>query len=289
MEIRHQTFCKETEKIIWGDSIEVLAQSVEDASIDLIFADPPYNIGKTFGQFKDRWASDLEYTNWCYKWLELCLAKLKDNGSMYLMSSTQCLPYLDIFLRDKINILSRIVWHYDSSGVQARRYYGSVYEPILFCVKNKNSYTFNVSEIVVDAKTGSKRKLIDYRKPVPAPYNSVKVPGNVWEFPRVRYRMEEYEDHPSQKPEVLLKRIILASSNPGDLVLDPFSGTFTTSAVAKKLGRRSIGIENELEYIKIGLRRLKIQDELFGELLEKPLKTYETIVNCQPTLDMETT
>ena len=129
---------------------------------------------------------------------------------------------------------------------------------------------------MVEAKTGLRRKLIDYRKPIPAVYNDSKVPGNVWEFPRVRYRMAEYENHPSQKPEALLERIIAASSNPGDTVLDPFSGTFTTSAVAQRMGRYSIGIEQQTEYIKIGLRRLGIADELDGEKLNKPAKSYQT-------------
>ena len=83
--------------------------------------------------------------------------------------------------------------------------------------------------------------------------------------------MDEYEDHPSQKPEALLERIIKASSNPGDTVLDPFSGTFTTCAVAKRLGQRSIGIELEEQYVKIGLRRLGIAREWQGEALTAPL------------------
>jgi adenine-specific DNA-methyltransferase len=78
----------------------------------------------------------------------------------------------------------------------------------------------------------------------------------VWQFPRVRYRMKEYEQHPSQKPEALLERVVLASSNPGDLVLDPFSGTFTTGAVAARHGRRFVGVEQEAEYVAVGLRRL---------------------------------
>ena len=155
----------------------------------------------------------------------------------------------DLWLRDRCSVLSRIVWHYDSSGVQAKRYFGSMYEPILFCVKDPKSYTFNADTIAVEARTGAVRKLIDYRKPEPTTYNSSKVPGNVWYFPRVRYRMDEYEEHPSQKPEALLDRIIRASTNPGDLVLDPFAGTFTTGAVAKRLGRRFVGIEREREYI----------------------------------------
>jgi site-specific DNA-methyltransferase (adenine-specific) len=87
--------------------------------------------------------------------------------------------------------------------------------------------------------------------------------------------MDEYENHPTQKPVALLERIILASSNMGDAVLDPFSGTFTTSFVAKKLGRKSIGIEIEEEYIKIGLRRLQIQTHFQGEELRREPRSYE--------------
>lgn len=188
------------------------------------------------------------------------------------MASTQNMPYFDIYLSQKLHILSRIIWFYDSSGVQAKRYYGSLYEPILFAAKDKNQYTFNSDDILVEAKTGAKRKLIDYRKPVPSVYNSQKVPGNVWEIPRVRYRMEEYENHPTQKPVALLERIILASSKPGDVVLDPFSGTFTTSVMAQKWGRQSVGIEIEEEYVKIGLRRLDILSSYQGEELRRELR-----------------
>ncbi len=265
--------------IIWGDMLEALSSKIPDGSVDLIFADPPYNIGKNFNGRKDKWISEEVYLQWCYKWIDLCLRKLKDKGSFYLMAATQNMPYFDIYLRDKISILSRIVWSYDSSGVQAKKYYGSLYEPILFCVKDKQQYTFNADDILVEAKTGAKRKLIDYRKPVPTQYNLRKVPGNVWEFPRVRYRMDEYEKHPTQKPVALLERIVRASSNPGDLVLDPFAGTFTTSFVAKKLGRQSIGIEIEEDYVKIGLRRLQIMTHYRGEELKREPRSYEEQAN----------
>lgn len=258
-------------RIMLGDAIEALNQ-IEDGSVDLIFADPPYNIGKNFAGLKDKWSSDEEYLKWCYIWLQKCVDKLKPNGAFYVMTSTQFMPFFDLFLRNKITILSRIVWAYDSSGVQAKNYYGSMYEPILYCVKNKNDYTFNADDILIEAKTGSKRKLIDYRKDPPQPYKTEKVPGNVWDFARVRYRMEEYENHPTQKPVALLERIIKASSNPGDVVLDPFSGTFTTSFVAKSLGRKSIGIDIQEDYIKIGLRRLGLATEYNGESLTKEEK-----------------
>lgn len=264
-----------TETVIWGDALTSLDEHIKDHSIDLLFADPPYNIGKRFGNTPDRWPSDEVYFQWCQEWLTRCIAKLKPTGSMYVMASTQCMPLFDLFLRDQVSILSRIVWHYDSSGVQAKRYFGSMYEPILYAVVDPKCYTFNADAVKVEARTGAVRRLIDYRKAIPTLYNNEKVPGNVWTIPRVRYRMDEYEEHPSQKPEVLLERIIKASSNPGDTVLDPFSGTFTTCAVAKRLGRRSIGIELAEQYVKIGLRRLGIAREWRGEALTALSKTYE--------------
>lgn len=267
-----------------GDAIDILETKIEDHSIDLIFVDPPYNIGKDFNGLMDKWETDESYLNWCYRWIELCLKKLKDTGSFYVMTSTQFIPYFDIYLRDKTNILSRIIWSYDSSGVQAKNFFGSMYEPILFCVKDKKNYTFNSDEILVEAKTGAKRKLIDYRKNPPQPYNTEKVPGNVWNFPRVRYRMDEYENHPTQKPTALLERIIKASSNEGDVVLDPFSGTFTTSFVAKSLNRKSIGIEINEDFTKIGIRRVLNQIELNGESLLPEPKTYQIKNTQQQTL-----
>jgi site-specific DNA-methyltransferase (adenine-specific) len=279
-----QLFEKEGHTIYWGDALQVLADEIPDASIDLVFADPPYNIGKDFNGRKDRWASDTEYHDWCYQWIDLCIRKLKPDGSLYLMAATQNMPHFDIYLSKILHVISRIVWFYDSSGVQAKRHFGSLYEPILYCARDKNQYTFNASDILVDAKTGSKRKLIDYRKAVPSVYNTKKVPGNVWEIPRVRYRMDEYENHPTQKPVALLERIILASSNLDDVILDPFAGTFTTSAVARKWGRRSIGIEIEEEYIKIGLRRLEILTHYNGEELKRELRSYEKPAPSQQRL-----
>jgi len=280
-----ELFGNDNNKIILGDVIKALEFQVPDASTDLIFADPPYNIGKDFNGHKDKWNYDESYLEWCYEWLDLCIKKLKPNGSFYVMTSTQFMPFFDIYLRNELDILSRIVWYYDSSGVQAKNYFGSMYEPILFCVKDENNYIFNSEAILVEAKTGAKRKLIDYRKSPPQIYNSEKVPGNVWEFPRVRYRMNEYENHPTQKPIALLERIIKASSNENDLVLDVFAGTFTTSFVAKQLNRRSIGIELQEDYVKIGLRRLELETEFKGEKLVKPTRTFEKSAFAEhPTL-----
>lgn len=254
---------------ILGDSISTLGK-MEDNSVQLIFADAPYNLGKDFGNNSDRWADAHDYIEWCIKWIDECMRVLFDTGTMYFMTATQYMPYLDLYVSEKYNVLCRIIWAYDSSGVQSQRIFGSLYEPILMINKHKKSpYTFNHSDILVEAKTGAKRKLIDYRKNPPQLYSTEKVPGNVWNINRVRFKMDEYENHPTQKPEALLERIIKASSNPGDIVLDPFSGSFTTSAVATRLGRIGIGIDLNDEYYEIGLRRTGIATQRNGKSLEK--------------------
>ena len=106
-------------KIILGDAIQGL-HTIQDNSIDLVFIDPPYNIGKDFNGYKDKWEKDEDYLTWCYEWIDLCIKKMTSAGSLYIMTSTQFMPYFDIFIREKLEILSRIVWFYDSSGVQAK-------------------------------------------------------------------------------------------------------------------------------------------------------------------------
>lgn len=255
--------------VIFGDCIESL-RKMEEKSVDLIFADPPYNLGKDFGNDSDSWNDRREYLNWCYTWIDECFRVLKDDGTFYLMNSTQNIPYISIYLQEHYYIVNDIVWTYDSSGVQSKKKYGSLYEPILMATKTeKAKYTFNYQDILVEAKTGAKRGLIDYRKNPPQPYNTEKVPGNVWEFARVRFKMEEYENHPSQKPEALLERIVKASSNQGEIVLDPFGGSFSTAAVATRLGRKAISMDINHDYFKIGIRRTGISDTYQGEVLQK--------------------
>lgn len=267
LEFRHMS--NDRSFVAQGSSLEILGK-MNDASVDLIFADPPYNIGKDFGNNKDSWSDVHEYIAWCKQWIDECFRVLKPTGTFYFMTATQHMPYLDIYVNENYHVLSRIIWTYDSSGVQSKKMFGSLYEPIVMANKSaKDRYTFNYEDILVEAKTGAKRKLIDYRKTPPQPYNTQKVPGNVWEMPRVRYKMEEYENHPTQKPEALLERIIRASSNEGDVVLDPFSGSFTTSAVAVKLGRKAIGIDLNDDYFRIGIRRTGIADTYEGEVLQK--------------------
>lgn len=254
---------------ICGDCLDIL-KKIKDNSVKLIFADAPYNIGKDFGNNQDNWDTVDTYIRWCRQWIDECMRVLKDDGTMYFMTATQHMPHIDIYVSSKYNVLCRIVWTYDSSGVQSKKIYGSLYEPILMINKNeKTKYTFNHQDIMVEAKTGATRKLIDYRKDPPQPYNTEKVPGNVWDFNRVRFKMDEYENHPTQKPEALLERIIKASSNVGDIVLDPFSGSFTTSTVALRLGRYAIGIDLNEDYFEIGIRRTGITNQYNGKLLSK--------------------
>lgn len=244
-------------KIINADIFNGLSQ-IDDESVDLIFIDPPYNLKKEYDDnINDSWESSKTYIEWVYDWLDIAIKKLNKHGSLYIMNTTQNMPFIDIFLQDKLHILSRIVWHYDSSSRQAKNFFGSLYEPIVFAVKTKYNYTFNNEDILIEAKTGAERNLIDYRKSPPTPYNSLKVPGNVWYFPRVRYKMEEYVKHPSQKPEALLERIVTASSNEEDIILDLFAGSFSMGRVCKKLKRNYIGIELSKNYCKIGESRLK--------------------------------
>lgn len=268
-ELNFEEIHNDNSMAILGDCLYVLKQ-MKSNSVHLIFADAPYNIGKNFGNNIDHWDTVEAYISWCKEWIDECMRILKDNGTMYLMTATQHMPYLDIYASEKYNVLCRIAWTYDSSGVQSKKMFGSLYEPILMINKNsKAKYTFNYQDILVEAKTGSQRKLIDYRKNPPQPYNTKKVPGNVWGFSRVRFKMEEYENHPTQKPESMLERIIKASSNPGDIVMDPFAGSFTTSAVATKLGRIGIGIDMNEEYFEMGIRRTGIASEYKGKILVK--------------------
>jgi site-specific DNA-methyltransferase (adenine-specific) len=100
----NKIFEMEQHKVILGDAVQILDEYVEDGTVDLIFADPPYNIGKIFGSKKDQWNSDEEYLSWCYRWIDICVRKLKQSGSMYLMAATQNMPYIDIFLSKKMRL-----------------------------------------------------------------------------------------------------------------------------------------------------------------------------------------
>ena len=257
----------ESVTIYLGDVLECFSK-IADQSIDLVFADPPYNIGKDFGSSDDNLEEE-QYLEWMRSWILEISRVTKPKGTVYLMNSTQNFAHMDLMCRQHFHVLSRIVWAYDSSGVQAKTKFGSSWEPILHMSKDPKNYTFNANDILVEAKTGAKRKLIDYRKTPPQPYNTQKVPSNVWEFPRVRFRMDEYENHPTQKPLELMERIIKASTNEGDVVLDPFSGSFSTGDASIRLKRKFVGFELHEEFFKIGVRRLGVPSDYTEDELKK--------------------
>ena len=169
-------FGNEAKTIIHGDALAEL-KKLPTESVDLIFADPPYNIGKNFDGLIEAWKEDL-FIDWLFEVIAECHRVLKKQGSMYIMNSTENMPFIDLQCRKLFTIKSRIVWSYDSSGVQAKKHYGSMYEPILMMVKDAKNYTFNGDAILVEAKTGSQRALINYRKNPPQPYNHQKVPAH---------------------------------------------------------------------------------------------------------------
>ncbi|EOW2960131.1 TPA: adenine-specific DNA-methyltransferase, partial [Escherichia coli] len=133
-------FGNEAKTIIHGDALAEL-KKIPAESVDLIFADPPYNIGKNFDGLIEAWKEDL-FIDWLFEVIAECHRVLKKQGSMYIMNSTENMPYIDLQCRKLFTIKSRIVWSYDSSGVQAKKHYGSMYEPILMMVKDAKNYTF---------------------------------------------------------------------------------------------------------------------------------------------------
>lgn len=134
-------FGNEAKTIIHGDALAEL-KKLPTESVDLIFADPPYNIGKNFDGLIEAWKEDL-FIDWLLEVIAECHRVLKKQGSMYIMNSTENMPFIDLQCRKLFTIKSRIVWSYDSSGVQAKKHYGSMYEPILMMVKDAKNYTFN--------------------------------------------------------------------------------------------------------------------------------------------------
>lgn len=247
-----------------GDCIKVLNEKVDKASVDLIFADPPYNLSgnglkwkgnKTGGDWymvNEEWdkMSVPEYLKFTRQWLGSCDHVLKDGGSIYVACSYHNLAEVMIVLKQleyKINNI--ITWRKTNAMPNmTRRTFTHSTEFVIWAVKGKN-WKFNYEEI--------KKINPDKQKD-----GSLKQMRDFWELPLVQGK-ERLKDskgktiHPTQKPEEMLKRVILASSNKGDLVLDPFVGSGTTVVVAKKYGRKWIGIDKEDKYIKSTLKRLE--------------------------------
>lgn len=213
----------EMNKIYCMDCIEYM-KGLPNECVDLIIADVPYNIGKDYGNGSDKQDKDV-YINNLKLWICEFNRILKPNGSLFIYTGKQYYAYYYIEIEKYMNVKNEIIWTYDSSGVQAKTKYGSLYEPLIWATKHNKNYTFNKKYAMVEAKTGAKRGLIDYRKNPPQPYNKTKIDGDVWYYTRVRYKMKEYTKHPTQKPLSICDRIIQVHSNENDLVYIPFAGS----------------------------------------------------------------
>jgi len=253
-------------KIICGDCIELLSK-VKEPFADLVFADPPFNIGYQYDKYKDKVKSK-KYIAWTKDWMGACLNVLKPEGSFYIAIGDDYAAHVRI-IGEELGLTLRnwIIWHY-TFGQQTKMKFARAHTHIFYFVNDKKNYTFNDYAVRVP----SDRQLIYNDKRA----NSAgKMPDDVWnEYPRVCGTFKERcEWHPCQMPENLLARIIAVSSNQGDLVLDPFNGSCTTAAVACQLNRKYSGIdisENYVQKTKERLEELKLpcptQKNLFGSL-----------------------
>lgn len=226
-----------------GNAAELL-KTLKTESIDLIVADPPYNLGKDYGNNHDLKGFE-EYILFTREWLSEAKRVLKPEGSIYVFMGVRFISYLyDIMDRDlKLFFNSWIVWHY-TQGMGKTKGFSPRHDDILVFNKGKN-FTFNLDDIRVPQKFYRERNNMRGANP-----------GDVWQFSHVHYSNPNRQNHPTQKPEGIIERIVLASSNKGDIVLDPFSGSGTTLRVCQQLGRKAIGFELNPEYVAMTEQRL---------------------------------
>jgi site-specific DNA-methyltransferase (adenine-specific)/modification methylase len=260
-----------TNKILQGDCIEVM-KNLPDKSVDLIFADPPYNLQlknelyrpnqtKVDGVFDewDKFDSMQEYDKFTEAWLTECKRVLKDDGTIWVIGSYHNIFRVGAIMQNLgLWFLNDIIWVKTNPmpNFKGTRF-NNAHETLIWASKNKNSrYTFHYKALKVFNDDLQMRS--DWHIPICGGEERIKVNGQ--------------KAHSTQKPAELLYRVILSSSNPNDLVLDPFNGSGTTAAVAKRLGRNYIGIEKEDFYIQVTEERLKKVTPLKQELLEHPIQ-----------------
>ncbi len=236
-------------KIVCGDCIEILSK-VSGPFADLIFADPPFNIGYKYDKYYDKVKSK-NYIAWTKEWMAACEKVLKPHGSFYIAIGDDYAANVRL-IADELELTMRnwIIWHY-TFGQQTKNKFARAHTHIFYFVRDRNDFTFNDYAVRVP----SDRQLIynDRR----ANLNG-KMPNDVWDqYSRVCGTFRERQGwHPCQMPENLLARIIAASSNQGDVVLDPFNGSGTTTAVACQLGRKYVGIDISENYVENARKRL---------------------------------
>lgn len=238
------------DEIYIGDVIEVLDAWVKQGNVkfDLIFADPPYNLEKGYGQVNDDLA-DEEYIQWCDRWLALCAELLSPTGSMYVLNLPKWSIFHAAFLNRKLFFQRWIVW--DALSDPRGKIMPAHYSLLLY-TSDPEHYTYNRLPEIYTMDHCLRPKCVNDRNE-----NDTKEPiSDIWyDIHRIKHKRDR-DQHPCQLPTKLLERIIMMSSNPGDIVLDPFMGTGTTAVVAKKLNRNFIGIDIDPAYKEIALSRL---------------------------------
>lgn len=232
------------QKIILGDAISKM-QNISSETYDLIIADPPYNLGKDYGNNHDIKGFD-EYLKFSKEWLSQAYRILKPTGTIYVFMGFRFISYLYDILDRELGMFFNawIVWHY-TQGIGKTRGFSPRHDDILMFTKSQD-FVFNLDDIRVPQKYYRKRNNMRGANP-----------GDVWKFSHVHYCNENRQKHPTQKPEGLMERMILASSNKGSLVLDPFVGSGTTLRVCQQLDRLGLGIELNPDYINIIHERLE--------------------------------
>jgi site-specific DNA-methyltransferase (adenine-specific) len=253
------------DQIFTGDCLHHLAQ-LPTACVDLAFADPPFNIGYEYDVYHDRKARG-DYLAWTDKWLTAVRRVLKPAGSFYVAIGDEYAAEMKVRL-DALSLEMRnwIVWHY-TFGVNCKRKFNRSHAHVFYYVADPKRFTFNADAVRVpsarqttyaDRRANPTGKLPDDTW-VLRPQEEERCfrpETDTWYVARVCGTFKERTGHPCQMPEAVLERIIRTSSNPGDLVLDPFAGSGTTLAVAKRLGRRYLGVELSADYAERARERL---------------------------------
>jgi site-specific DNA-methyltransferase (adenine-specific) len=247
------------DKTICGDFQEV-ANKLPNQFVDLLLIDPPYNLSKNFGNNKFTVKKNFEYEEIFEKWLSYLLPLLKDNASVYVCCDWKTSPLIYNVLNRHLNIINRITWEREK-GRGAAYNWKNCSEDIWFATVS-NKYTFNVDAVKIKRKVLAPYKVEGIAKDWIEEYGGkfrLTHPSNLWADITIPFwSMPENTDHPTQKPEKLLAKIILASTDEGNVVLDPFLGSGTTSVVAKKLKRNYVGIELNEEFCCLSEKRLAL-------------------------------
>ena len=226
---------------------------------DLIIIDPPYNLNKNFGQVIFRSSSNDEYRKYLREWLPRVCNKLKETGSLYICGDWRSSAALYEELSQCLHIMNRITWQREK-GRGAKHNWKNAMEDIWFAVADPRHYTFNVDKVMQRRRVLAPYKVNGQPKDwedTPEGKFRNTYPSNLWDDISIPYwSMPENTEHPTQKPEKLIAKLILASSNEDDIVFDPFLGSGTTSVVAKKLGRHYIGVEMDTTFACLAEKRL---------------------------------